>query len=91
MAGAVATSGDYERYIEVEGKRYCHILNPLTGWPVNGLSSVTVVADQCLLAGTLSTIAMLKEDEGKKWLKDLGIQHCWVDDELCLGGNVQLL
>ena len=59
-SGAVATSGDYARYIEAAGKRYCHILNPLTGWPVEGLASVTVVAEQCLLAGTLSTIAMLK-------------------------------
>ena len=31
---ALATSGDYERFIEVEGRRYCHILNPRTGWPV---------------------------------------------------------
>lgn len=91
MSGAVATSGDYERYIEAAGKRYCHILNPLTGWPVNGLSSVTVVAEQCLLAGTLSTIAMLKEDRGKRWLEDSGMRHCWVDGELRVGGNIQLL
>ena len=90
MSGAVATSGDYERYIEMSGKRYCHIFNPLTGWPVNELSSVTVVAEQCLLAGTLSTIAMLKENGGKKWLESLGIQHCWVDDKMCLGGDIQL-
>lgn len=89
MSGAVATSGDYERYIEVDGKRYCHILNPLTGWPVTGLASVTVVAEQCLLAGTLSTIAMLKETGGKKWLEGLKMQHCWVDGELRVGGNIQ--
>lgn len=89
-SGAVATSGDYERYIEVAGKRYCHILNPLTGWPVNGLASVTVVAEQCLLAGTLSTTAMLKECGGKKWLGDSGIQHCWVDGDMRVGGNIRL-
>lgn len=91
MSGAVVTSGDYERFIEVAGKRYCHILNPLTGWPVNELSSVTVVADQCLLAGTLSTIAMLKEVAGKKWLEESGVQHCWIDAELRQGGNIALL
>ena len=91
MSGAVATSGDYERYLEVAGKRYCHILNPLTGWPVHGLYSVTVTADQCLLAGTLATIAMLKEEGGKQWLAELGAQHCWVDGELRVGGNIQLL
>lgn len=90
MSGAVATSGDYERYIEVAGNRYCHILNPLTGWPVNGLCSVTVSAEQCLLAGTLATIAMLKEEGGKRWLAELGVQHCWVDGELRVGGNIEL-
>jgi len=91
MSGAVATSGDYERYIVVAGKRYCHILNPLTGWPVNGLCSVTVTAGQCLLAGTLATIGMLKEQGGKQWLAELGVQHCWVDGEMRLGGNIELL
>lgn len=91
MSGAVATSGDYERYIEVAGKRYCHILNPLTGWPVNGLCSVTVTANQCLLAGTLATIAMLKEEGGKHWLDELGVRHCWVDGELRVGGNIGLV
>lgn len=87
-SGAVATSGDYERYIEVDGKRYCHILNPQTGWPVSGLASVSVMADRCLLASTLSTIAMLKGSEGKEWLRKLGVQHCWVDEHLHLGGNI---
>lgn len=87
-SGAVATSGDYERYIEVDGRRYCHILNPKTGWPVQGLASVTVMAEQCLLAGTLSTIAMLKGSAGKEWLKNLGVQHCWVDEQLHPGGNL---
>jgi thiamine biosynthesis lipoprotein len=90
MSGAVATSGDYERYLEVAGKRYCHILNPLTGWPAHGLCSVTVAAEQCLLAGTLATIAMLKEEGGKHWLAELGARHCWVDGELRVGGNMEL-
>ena len=87
-SGAVATSGDYERYIEVDGKRYCHILNPQTGWPASGLASVSVMADQCLLAGTLATIAMLKGSAGKEWLQKLGVQYCWVDEEMHLGGNL---
>ena len=41
--GALATSGDYERYFELDGVRYCHVLNPRTGWPVNAWRSVSVV------------------------------------------------
>jgi ApbE family len=62
--GALATSGDYERYIEVDGQRSCHLLDPRTGWPAQGLSSVTVISDRCLVAGSLSTIAMLKGKNG---------------------------
>lgn len=57
--GAVATSGDYERYIEIEGKRYCHILDPFTGFPHHDVWSVSVITDSCLVAGALSTSAML--------------------------------
>ncbi|TLS66319.1 FAD:protein FMN transferase [Mariprofundus erugo] len=86
--GALATSGDYERYMEVEGVRYCHILNPHTGWPVQGLSSVTVLAGQCMLAGTLSTIAMLMGHAGKQWLADIGVAHFWVDRDGAYGGTL---
>jgi thiamine biosynthesis lipoprotein len=78
--GGLATSGDYERCIEFNGRRYGHILLPATGWPAQGLSSVSVIAEQCLLAGTLSTIAMLKGDQGPPWLKGLCVPHVWMDD-----------
>ena len=88
--GALATSGDYERCIEINGQRYGHILNPKTGWPVHGLCSVSVIADQCLVAGTLSTIAMLKGSDGITWLKELGLPHLWVDDQGQVGGSISL-
>jgi FAD:protein FMN transferase len=78
--GALATSGDYERFIEVDGRRYCHILDPRTGWPAQGLSSVTVIAEGCLVAGSLSTAAMLKGNQGAAWLEDLGVRHLVIDD-----------
>ena len=59
--GAITTSGDAEKYIEVGGRRYCHILNPKTGMSVNYWASATIQAPTALLAGALSTIAMLKE------------------------------
>lgn len=73
-SGAVATSGDYERFFEQNGRRYCHILNPKTGWPTQGFSSVTVVAQPCVVAGMAATIAMLKGVScGIQWLQDLGV------------------
>ncbi|MGZ5056375.1 MAG: FAD:protein FMN transferase [Methylobacter sp.] len=79
--GALATSGDYERFIEIAGRRYCHLLDPKSGWPVHGLSSVSVLADQCLLAGSIASIAMLKGLAGIGWLNELGARHIWVDNE----------
>lgn len=79
-SGAIATSGDYERFIEVDGRRYCHILDPRTGWPAQGLSSVTVICDRCLVAGSLSTAAMLRGKDGAAWLQHLGVRHIVIDD-----------
>jgi thiamine biosynthesis lipoprotein len=66
--GAVATSGDYERFFEVGGRRYCHILNPRTGMPVEHWQSVSVIAPLCVVAGSCATIAMLKERGGREFL-----------------------
>lgn len=63
FSGALATSGDYERFFELDGRRYCHILDATTGYPVSEFRSVSVVAPLCSVAGSLSTIAMIK---GKK-------------------------
>jgi thiamine biosynthesis lipoprotein len=77
--GAIATSGDYERYMDVNGIRYCHLLNPKTGWPSNTLHSVSVFADQCLVAGSLASIAMLKGEAGPNWLEANGVPHIWMN------------
>jgi thiamine biosynthesis lipoprotein len=56
----VASSGDYLRCFTINGRRYGHIIDPRTGWPVaNGCTQVTVVADTCLHAGVLSTTAFI--------------------------------
>ena len=86
--GALASSGDYERCIIVNGIRYGHVLNPKTGWPVRHLAAVSVVGDFCVVAGSASTIAMLKEDRGIDWLQDLGLAHLWVDVLGEIGGSM---
>jgi thiamine biosynthesis lipoprotein len=87
--GAIASSGDYERFMIVDGKRYGHILDPRTGWPVEGLASVSVLAPHCLVAGSASTIAMLMgEGEGVRWLSQLGLPHVYVTRSGVRGGNL---
>lgn len=73
--GGLATSGDYERFIEVDGRRYCHILNPLTGWPVSVHQSISVLAPNATAAGALTTIAMLKEEGAIAWLDSQGASY----------------
>jgi len=81
-SGAIATSGDYERFIEVEGVRHCHILDPRTGLSARGFQSVTVHASTCLVAGSATTVAMVKgEAEGRAWLESLGLPY------LCVAGD----
>ena len=51
---AVATSGNYEKFVMLGGKRYTHIMNPLTGYPVEGVASVTIIADTAVEADAMS-------------------------------------
>lgn len=77
--GGLATSGDYERYLIHHGKRYCHILDPRTGWPVRYWQSVSVMAPACLAAGAITTIAMLKGRTAQPFLQDQGVEYLLVD------------
>jgi len=85
--GAIATSGDYERFVEIGGTRYSHIVSPRTGMPVRGLAGVSVVAPECVVAGSATTIAMLMEERGPAWLEEVGLPHVWMDQELRKGGT----
>jgi thiamine biosynthesis lipoprotein len=69
-AGALASSGDYERYQLIDGVRYSHILNPKTGKPVSGLRAVSIISEHCVIAGSLATLAMLKGKQGLSWLQE---------------------
>lgn len=79
--GALATSGDYERYFELDGQRYCHILDPRTGMPVRHWRSVSVMAPMAIAAGSCSTIAMLKQQGGLNFLNASDMGYLTVDDQ----------
>lgn len=53
---AIGTSGDYQRYFELDGKRYCHLIDPRTGQPVQGVQAVTILTHG-IRAGVLSDAA----------------------------------
>jgi thiamine biosynthesis lipoprotein len=86
--GALASSGDYERCIVVDGRRYGHILDPRTGWPVRRMAAASVVAPLCVVAGSAATIGMLHDEGGPAWLQALGLPCLWMDVDGRCGGSL---
>ncbi|MHC4269061.1 MAG: FAD:protein FMN transferase [Planctomycetota bacterium] len=69
---AVSTSGDYEKFFTINGKRYSHIIDPRTGNPVKGIVSVTIVTDSATRADALSTgVFVLGLEEGMDLIEKL--------------------
>ncbi|MGO4893024.1 FAD:protein FMN transferase [Flavobacterium sp. W21_SRS_FM6] len=74
-SGGLATSGDSRRFLLKNGKRYSHILNPLTGYPIEDAPrSVTVVASHCIQAGLLATLALLQGPAAESFLQSQNVQ-----------------
>lgn len=87
--GGLATSGDYERALIIDGRRYSHIVDPRSGEPVQSFASVSVVADSCLVAGAAATLAMLLGVErGGEYLRELGLAHLTISDDGNVGGDI---
>ncbi|MFB1034224.1 MAG: FAD:protein FMN transferase, partial [Sinobacterium sp.] len=75
ISGGLATSGDARRDLLKNGKRYSHILNPETGYPVkNAASSVTIAAPHCIQAGLLATMALLKGPNAEVFLEQQDVK-----------------
>lgn len=81
-SGGLATSGDYERAMVVDGRRYSHIIDPISGYPVESFTSVSVLAETSLVAGAASTLGMLLGPQaGYEWLQGLGLPFLCIDSE----------
>ena len=77
--GALATSGDEHRYLERNGRRYGHVLNPKTGWPVEDPPhTISVAAPTCIEAGMLSTLALLHGKDAEAFLKAQNVPY-WIN------------
>ena len=80
VEGALTTSGDYERFILDEtGRRHCHILHPATGQSACHWQGVSVIAPLALMAGGISTAAMLMGDKALPWLRAQPVDFLAVD------------
>lgn len=74
--GALATSGDSRRFVYRDGRRYSHILDARTGWPVpDAPHSITVAAETCTQAGALTTLAMLQGPGAEAMLQARGVRY----------------
>jgi thiamine biosynthesis lipoprotein len=80
--GAVVTSGNYEKYVQLDGKRYSHIINPKTGYPSKGIVSASVFAPKAELADALATsVFVMGVDVGLDFIEQLkGVECILVDD-----------
>jgi thiamine biosynthesis lipoprotein len=79
---AISTSGDYERYFIIDGKRHHHILNPKTGYPAEGCRSVSIVAKEGAITDPFSTgLFIIGAEKGIKLLEEMGIDGIIVDKD----------
>lgn len=79
---AVATSGNYEKYIKINGKKYSHTIDPKTGLPITGIKSVTVISENAEFADAMATpIAVMGISSGLFLINQIPGLHCIIIDD----------
>lgn len=79
---SVVTSGNYEKFINLDGKKYSHIIDPRTGYPSEGILSVTIITDKAELADALATsVFVLGVDIGLNMINQLNGVDCIIIDD----------
>ena len=79
---AVATSGNYEKYVIINGKKYSHTIDPKTGLPVTGIKSVTVISDNAEFADAMATpVAVMGIKAGLYLVNQVPGLHCIIIDD----------
>ena len=91
---AVATSGNYEKFVVIDGKKYSHTINPKTGLPVRGIESVTIISPNAELCDALATPVTIMGVKAGLFLIDQlkGVECVIIDDDnrLYTSQNIRL-
>jgi len=79
---AVATSGNYEKYVKIGGKKYSHTIDPKTGLPITGIKSVTIISSNAEFADAMATpIAVMGIEAGLFLIDQVPDLHCIIIDD----------
>jgi thiamine biosynthesis lipoprotein len=79
---AVATSGNYEKFITINNKRYSHTIDPKTGYPISGIKSVTILAENAEIADALATpVTVMGIEVGMDFINQLITIGCIIIDD----------
>ena len=91
---SIVTSGNYERFINFDGKSYSHIIDPRTGYPSQGILSVTIVTENAELADALATsVFVLGEEIGMNMINQLKGVDCIIinsDNKIIKSKNIKI-
>ena len=79
---AVATSGNYEKFVMINGKRYSHTINPRTGLPVSGIKSVTIISPNAEISDALATpVTVMGVNKGLNLINQIQQVECVIIDD----------